>query len=623
MKNRIVMPPVATGFNSPDGFITGQCRAYLRARARGGVGLIIMEATCVQAPVGKAMPQEPALDDDRFIPGLRETVQAIKGEGAAVLVQLHHAGRDTVPQICGGQPVAPSAIPGPSQAAPRELSIPEIEELVTLFAQAAGRAQAAGCDGIELHAGHGYLLAQFLSAHANKRQDEYGGTLEKRARLLMEVIAAIRRRVGRGFLIGCRLNGQELAMREGLAPEEAQQIAVMAEAAGADLLNISIYGYGSQAAMTTPDTPGVFLHLAEGVRKRVRIPVIGVGYVTPELGERAVGEGRVDLVAMGRSLLADPEVPNKLAQGRSEDIVPCIRCLTCMDLVLVRGEPVRCSVNPRLGREQETALFPAARPKRVLVVGGGPGGMEAARTAALRGHRVTLVEREAELGGQLSAASKPPHKGEVGQLRDYLATQLDRLGVEVRLGKEADAALVRRERAEAVIVAAGSRPSVPDIPGIEGAGSLQAVDVLLGRAEAGKRVIILGGEMVGCETALFLARRGRQVTLLRRGPRLLTGMMPFLRRRLLDELRAEGVVTHTGVGYRSIAPGRLNILTQKGEELTLEADSIVLATGARADDRLVNELQGAVPELYTVGDCVAPRRILEAIREGFEATIHL
>ena len=622
LRNRLVMPPMATNYASEEGFVTQRMMDYYQERAKGGVGLVIVEFTCVDSPVGRATPRQLLIDDDKFIPELSKLAEAIRLHGAKAAIQIHHVGRQARSSVTGHQPVGPSPIPAPGAELPRELTPSEIAGIVARFAEGAERAMRAGFDGVEIHAAHGYLISQFLSPLSNQRQDAYGGDVENRARLLLEVIEAIRGRVGKDYPVWCRLSAIEFGAEGGITPEETQVVAQLAERAGVDAIHVSGHAVGPGRRPPMAQPPGVMVPLAEGIKKVVSVPVIAVSRISPELGESVLQEGRADLIAMGRALIADPHVPQKVASGRGEDITPCIYCQTCLDSVVSREEGICCVVNAALGREREYELKPAERPKRVVVVGGGPGGMEAARVASLRGHKVTLFERDDELGGQLLLASKPPFKDTIDTFRRYLADQLAKLGVELRLGENFTAELLDQFKPDAVVLAAGVMPFVPQIPGVDGKQVLLATEVLAG-AETGERVAVIGGELVGCETAAYLAEQGKRVTIMRRGPELATKVGPSVRAPLIRRLEAKGVSILTGVEYEGITEAGVIVRTGEGERRTVEADTVVLAAGAKPNTELLAAVEGKVPQVFCVGDCIEPRGIREAVEDGYRVGLTL
>jgi 2,4-dienoyl-CoA reductase-like NADH-dependent reductase (Old Yellow Enzyme family) len=553
LKNRVVMPPMVTRYASDDGFVTERTKDYYGARARGGPGLIIVEATYVHRQ-GWAFANQIGISEDKFIPKLSELTDTVHKHDAKIAIQLHHGGRQAREALSGLQPVAPSPIPMAGGEMPRGMTVEEIADTVTYFAEAAQRAKQAGFDGVELHAAHGYLIDQFLSPISNKRKDEYGGDLRCRARFLLETIAAVKETVGEDYPVWCRMDGKEYGA-EGITLEDAQETARLAQDAGLVAIHVTAWGPATPINRTTPTfTSAILEELDEGIKKAVSIPVIAVGRITPEDGERMLREGKADLIAIGKAMLAEPEWANKVASGRQDDINPCIICNECRDdLRDLTVVGIRCAVNATLGRERESEIVPAAKAKKVLVVGGGPAGMEAARVAALRGHQVTLWERESRLGGQLIQAAIPPYKDRIAPLYKYLGAQLAKVGVKVQLGKEATAVAVAEFKPDAVVVATGVKPFVPDIPGLDKAQVIQAGDVLEGKAKVGKKVAIIGGEVVGCETAEFLADQDKEVTVMRRGPEMATSAGVTTRDFFLSRLLDKGVTLLREVRYNGVS----------------------------------------------------------------------
>jgi 2,4-dienoyl-CoA reductase-like NADH-dependent reductase (Old Yellow Enzyme family)/thioredoxin reductase len=622
LKNRLVMPPMATNYASKDGSVTDRQIDYYEERAKGGVGLIIVEFSVVDSPIGKGAMRQIVIDDDRFIPALSKLAAAIKRHEAKAAIQIHHAGRQTFSQITGHQPVAPSPVPVLGGEQPRELTLEEIAALIRRFGEAAERAKRAGFDGVEIHGAHGYLISQFLSPLSNHRQDAYGGSIENRARFLLDVIKVIRGKVGRDYPVWCRLSAMEISADGGITLEETQTVAKLAEKAGVDAIHVSAHQVGPARRPPMAQPPCSLVPLAEAVKEVVSVPVIAVGRIPPELGEGVLRDGKADFIAIGRGLLVDPYLPQKAESGKPEDIRPCIYCLTCLDSMNWRREGVCCVVNPTLGRERESELKPTKSPKKVVVVGGGPGGMEAARVAALRGHKVVLFDEEEELGGQLLLAAKPPFKDTIETFRRYLVGQLTGLGVELRLRRKFTTEMLSELKPDSVILATGVKPFIPQIPGIRSKKVIQASQVLTG-AETGERVAVIGGELVGCETALLLMERGKKVTIMRRGPELATKVQRLIREPMLDRLRYKRVSMLTGVEYQEITDVGVVIRTHAGEKKVVEADTVVLAAGSTSNTELAAALKGKVAQVVSVGDCVEPRSIMEAVDEGYRAGLNV
>lgn len=612
LKNRLVMSPLGLSLETVESYFH-----YCLARARGGAGLIILGGNIFQ-PCSGVMP-------DIFHPAHGELLERLAGEvhaqGCKFGIQFVHIGRQTSMKTMGIPPVAPSPIPDPVfREMPEVISREGIKALVERFAEAALRAKQLGFDLVEIHAAHGYLLSSFLSPHANQRTDEYGGDAEGRARILLEVIGRIREEVGTDFTLGCRFNGAD-NYPGGVTTEESKVTARLLEEAGIDYLSVSAGVYGASTVIIAPfyAPVGCYVPLAAEVKKVVRVPVIAVGRINdPWLAEEILASGKADLIAMGRALLADPDLPNKAARGEFDEIRPCLSCNKGCLRFIDTGKPTTCVVNPELGRESEMALVPAVDLRRVLVVGGGLAGLECARVAAARGHEVALYEEDEELGGQWLLASAAPYKEHFSQLTSYLVRQSRKLGVRLELGKRATGEVVAAEKPDVVVIATGAEPVLPNIPGAEREHVLQAWDVLAGRVQTGEQVLVVGGNAVGLETAHFLAVRGKRVTVAEMLGYVGADMVPTVRFHLQRKLSEAGVRLCPETKVMSIEADRVVVTTKDGEQSWEGFDTVVLAVGAKSRNGLRERIKGVVPEIYVIGDAVQPRSSLEAMHEAAE-----
>ena len=621
VKNRFVMAPMGTKHAGEQGYVTDHIKDYFEARARGGAGLIIVEATLVH-PHGRGYEKLLEITNDTFIPGLRELVGVIHRHGAKAAVQLQHCGRLAKSKLTGRQPMAPSPIPASGGETPKELTIEEIEEIIGFFADAAARAKRAGFDGIEIHGAHGYLIDQFLSPSSNKRQDIYGGGVQNRARFLIEILRAVKRAVGDDYPVWCRINGREFGVEDGTTLEEAKETARMAQEAGADAIHVSAYGPQAPQHLPPPSlVSGVLADLAQGIKAAVTVPVILVGRITADAAERILGEGKADLVSIGKAFLADPEIPNKVASGNAEDIRPCILCMACRDDLFAAGISVRCQVNPAVGREAEFEISPAKKAKKVLVVGGGPAGMEAARVAALRGHEVTLWEKGSGLGGQLNYAVIPPHKIGIEPLIHYFRTQMEKLKIKIELGKAATAMMIKEYQPEAVVLATGSVPVIPEE--CQGkANVVTALEVLGGQKAVRERVAVVGGGMVGCEVAEFLAKRYKDIMILEMLQEIGSDIGPSLRGHISKRLKSTDIKIEVGIKIMEITGAGVRGL-RNGQSEFFHAGTVVMAVGMKSERQLFGEIEGIVPEIHLIGDGREPRRIREAIADGYRAGLKI
>lgn len=621
LKNRIVMPAMGTLFANFDSTISDRQMDYYEARAKGGVGLIVVEIAEVHP--SSAFMMLIGIHEDKFIPELKALTDRVHAAGAKIAVQLHHPGRQFPAVDPERPPWAPSVVPCPCplcQAIPHAMTIAEIEDMVEAFAQGARRAKEAGFDAVEVHGAHGYLLAQFMSAYTNRRTDRYGGDIRSRMRFPTEVIQAVREQVGLDYPILFRLSGEE-RVPGGRELEEVLATVPMVVAAGVDCVSVSTGVYSNlftHLIAPMEISKGLNVYAAEAIKKVVDVPVIVAGRLNdPIIAESVIAQGKADLVAIGRGVLADPELPNKAAAGQFEDIRWCIACNYCVQS-LMTAMNLKCVVNPELGRERELAITPAPKSKKVLVVGGGPAGMEAARVAALRGHQVTLYEREPELGGQFRIASIPPQKQEIDPAIKYFSRALEKAGVKVIVGQEVKPSLVEELKPDAVVVATGGTPLFPDIPGVGGGNVVTAWDVLGGKAAAGKKVVVAGGGMVGCETAEFLADYGKEVTIVEMLPELASDAVMGRKLLLTQRLAELGVNLITSATIKEITADGVIVTRNGKEEVIGGMETIVLAMGVAPVRNLAEEIKDKVSELYVIGDAENPATALEAFAAGAE-----
>ena len=620
LKNRLIMPPISTNLAGKDGAVTDELVFHYAERAKGGVGMITVENACIAYPLARHGANEPRIDNDTFVPGLRRLTDAIHQHGAKAAVELTHPGMQADLRYTEGHtPVAPSAVPRPGDGlVPRGLSHEEIPEVITAYVEAARRARDAGFDAVELQACHGLLINHFLSPLANKREDEYGGTRENRARFLVEIVEGIKRRLGHDFPVMVRLVAEDL-LGGGLTREDGCWFASYLEESGADAIHPDFGLGGKEKRLEPMPYPQAWrVCLAEEIKKSVSIPVIAVGVIRePRVAEEILEAGKADFIALGRALIADPDWPRKAQAGQEQAVRKCVGCNECVVARHVEETPLRCSVNATVGRGAETCrLERAAAPKRVVVIGGGPAGMEAARVAALRGHQVSLYERESRLGGMLNAAAVPPGKEKLNWITEYLAQELVSLGVEIHLGEDLDAEQVRALRPNVVIIATGSEPAIPDIPGVDRPNVLVAQELLAQRMHfVGQQFAVIGGGMLGLEAAAYLAIQGNRVTILKRYETIGRGIEPLYCDYLLRELRAHAVEMVTRTQPLAVQAEGVLVQDEAGERRLLLADWVVLARGARPRDELAQAIRDLTPII--VGDAVEPRKIVDAIAEGY------
>ncbi len=665
IKNRIIKTAQGSSTIEPDtGFVGERAKAYYEALAKGGIGLLIVESCGVEYPLGVHHPPvQFRLHDDNLIPSFSELAQAVHKHNCPIFLQLIHAGPWNPtgllvrPDARCSSPLKKEELPGPDFVGTKGMSLAEVEEVIEMFIKAAERAYKAGFDGVEVNAGTCTLPNSFLSRVFNKREDKYGiASLENRVRFVTDIVSGIKKRLAPDFAVTVLINIVEYGHERATKIEEGVQFAKLIQDAGAEAIQVRAHYYGHRGGLLHPDRfyypelrkpllegldwsnkgKGVIIPLAVAVKKAVSVPVIAAGRLDPILGERLLREGKLDFVGMTRRLLGDPELPRKVTEGRCEDIRPCLGCLYCMDARL-QNKPVMCRVNAQLNRETELTYQPAQKKKKVLVVGAGPSGMEAARVAALRGHKVFLYDKEPRLGGLLPLAAlfKDLEVNDIMDLVQYFKTQFNKLGVNVKLGQEVNDLVVEQLKPDVIIIAGGGKHTTPDIPGIQGSKVLtsaalhqklkfflkflnpQVLEKLTKfYMPIGKRVVIIGSRIHGCEVAEFLVKRGRQVTIVDSVEALGEGMTGDDKFQLFPWFDKKGVKRYLGVKYNEITSKGLSITTKEGQKLIIEADTIITALPLQHNTDLIESLEGKVSEIYFIGDCKEPKLIADAIADG-------
>ena len=690
LKNRMIMAAMGSNFASEDGHASEQLTAYYEERARGGVGLIILETSAITWPAGASMPNMIGFSKDEFIPTLQSLTQRIHQHGAKIAAQLNHSGKIAQEDVIAGRPIPVPSIPksqpsdmfglltqdeimnfikagGPDGKGPRyhELSVAEIQHEVQHFVNAAQRAKASNFDAIEIHAGHGYLISSFLSPAVNKRTDEYGGTPEKRARLLVEIISQIKKQI-EGFPILVRLDANEYRIENGITPDDFLITASLAQEAGADAIDVSAYGNTSKGIAFTEaplvHEPGGFLEFVKMAKKALSIPVVAVGRIELDVAERGLKNKEFDFLAMGRKLLADPGLPNKIISGQEHLIRPCIYCYICVSQIFI-NKPMMCAVNSQLGNEHrnENIICSTADQKKILVIGAGPSGMEAARLLAMRGHHVEIWEKDKDIGGTVRVAALAYEPN--GHLINYLKNSLSELGVKIKMNALGTPETIKAFNPDHVVVAVGANRDAPsiigkdsnnvfdgeelrgllfgsDIEAMKKLSLVQQIILKIGRASQllrninalrflsklwmplSKDIIIIGGDLVGLELAEFLVERGRKVKVLEPTGSLGPNLSIVRRSRVVHLLKEHGVDLLTNVDIKEIR-GQEVFVHHEDMEKIFKMDQVIIALGANPNLSLSRMLGKINIPHTTIGDCASIGYIHGAIGDARKAVINL
>ncbi len=631
LKNRVVMPPMGTSLGNPDGTVSDANVAYIKRRAQGGAGLIITEITAV-TPAGQINPSELGIWDDKFIPGLSKMAKAVHEEGGKIAMQLHHCGRESYTKLKKQQAIGPSAIPSyifGFLGAPREMTLAEIEETIDAFGTAALRAKKAGFDAVELHGAHGYLLMQFLSAHSNKRTDKYGGDIRGRATFMLECIKSARKYVGDDFPISIRISGEE-CIKDGYTISDIQTIVPDLVAAGADIIHVSFGTHGSpevnidapNASAPVEYAPGFKSHLAKKVKEVSSVPVISVGrYTDPFLMNDVIARGDADMIAVARQHLADPDFLKNAVEGHPEYTFECLACNQgCIERLSIDLQPIRCAINPQTGQELIFPEGPAKTSRKVWIIGAGPAGLTAASEAARLGHKVTLFERDKKTGGNVLYAAKAPHKEVYAKYIKTLTDKCKREGVEIKTNTNVSEEMLEKGKPEAVILAIGADKTACPAEGIGSSVVCDAWQILDGEIKGRDHVVVIGGGLVGMETADYLREKGvKDITIVEMLPKPPVLPQAAHGQMLYRRLHAAGIRLMLGTTVKKIEENAV-VVNKKGEEQKLTpVNQVIVAIGVTPR----NELKGMLAERnirhFIVGDATAPRRIIEATTDGAKA----
>lgn len=625
--NRAVLPPMGTGLSDPGGMVGDALLAYMRRQAEGGAGLLISEITAVH-PSGLVIKNQVGAYDDKFLPGLKQLADVMHSGGGKAAMQLHHGGRESMYMLKKGTAIGPSALPSLIYGQPpKEMTVDDIHEIVDAYGSAAARARAAGFDAVEIHGAHGYLITQFLSAISNQREDKYGGTFENRARFMFEVVRSVRKYVSDDFPILLRISAEEF-IKNGYTVDDVLTILPQLIESGVDTIHASIGTHGSPAGVTSAPPEfdiGFNVWRADKIKKSADLPVIAVGrFNDPRQADAVIAKGEADMVAFGRQSLCDPDYLIKAKEGRYEDIRLCIACNQgCIEREMFEGKSVRCAINPETGMELIRPAGPAATPCNVWIVGSGPAGLTAAYEAKRLGHQVSLFEKERKAGGNILFACKAPHKEIYGDWIEYLQKQVIKAGVTIQTGTTVTEEMIDEGRPDAVILATGGEKLIPPVDGIDLPFVYDAWQILGESIPVGKTMLVIGGGLIGMETACFSAAKGNDVTLIEQLPKSPVPKYTSHGYSLHKYLRQAGAFLRFGCALKTIKENEVIVQSGEEEEKLTGFDQVVMAVGMKPRNQLKAFLEQKDIRHFVIGDALKVRRIMEATEEGAKAAWEL